>query len=113
MHDLHQLENGYRKAIEDMEKIGLEWAEAEALYEQLSELKKTILSECMIGEGSHADRESAARKTARYKQHITGIRLAKEKKNKSWVKRTTAEAKIEWYRSTISNRRSMLQRGME
>lgn len=69
------------QAVLMIEKKGKEYAQAKAISWQLQELRKTVLAceVAKIGQGSFNDRESMARSSEIYRQHLEGTKQAIEK----------------------------------
>ncbi len=103
----------------DSEKVGLEWADASSLYDQLDDLKKVILSESMPKQSkvdpkmSQAEKEQIALCSPAYRQHLDGLAEARRKANIAKVKYVAAQAKLDAIRTLLSNKRAMFQRGVE
>jgi len=90
-----------------LEEIGSLWADADAAYNALDDVTKTVLSECMAeheGE-SQAKAEAAARRSAPFKAHLEALAGARRRMNLARVKYDSARAYIELYRTEMATQR--------
>jgi len=92
---------------------GATWAEAQAVYEQLDDLKHTVLSQNMTGEGSIASQEMYARTSESFITHLKGLSEARRKALVSKVAYGCAQAKYDALRTLLSNKREATKRGIE
>jgi hypothetical protein len=101
-----------RFAIES-ERAGLKWAAAEAIKDQLEDLRKVVLAENMPKEGPVSAREIVALKTEAYRKHIDGLAAARREANEAKVRYVASQAKSDALRTILSNKRESIKRGIE
>lgn len=97
----------------ESETTGLAWAGAEALKDQLDDMRRVVLSDSMPSEGSFAQKEADALKSEPYKKHLQGLYEARKDANEKKVRYIAAQAKLEAIRTLLSNKRELLKRGIE
>jgi hypothetical protein len=110
---LNDAENELVGLCSKMEVLGTDWAEAQAISDQLEDMKKVVLARLSGGTGSYVERERAAFTSKEYEDHITAISEAKRDAGTKKVRYNAIQAKIDALRTIISNKRAMLQRGIE
>lgn len=116
---LPQMEQDLVRFAVESEKTGLEWADASALYDQLEDLKKVILSEAMPKQSklgakmSQSEKEQIALSSEAYRKHLDGLAAARRAANIAKVKYVAAQAKLDAVRTLLSNKREMFKRGVE
>ena len=75
--ELAQIEKNMREAVNQIEVIGSQYAQARGTSYHLQELRKVILArEMKRFDGSVANKEMEARASERYEQHLEGTRDA-------------------------------------
>lgn len=110
---LPDMERDLLALCQNMEKLGLEWADADAILQQLEDLKKVVVSDSMPETGSVSYRETEALKSVAYKNHLAGLKEARLQANQAKVRYVAAQAKLDAVRTILSNKRAMLTRGIE
>lgn len=97
----------------ELEAVGMDWAEAQSLWEQLRDLKEVILSGAMPEEGTFSERKNIALSSDVYRQHIMAISAAKQDALEKEVKYKAVKSQINAIRTILSNKREMLKHGVE
>ena len=92
---------------------GALWAESQTMYEQLEDLKHTVLAKNMSGEGSIASQEMTARTSVDYINHLKGLAEARCRALAAKVAYGCAQAKYDALRTLLSNKREATKRGIE
>lgn len=114
LHELtpHDLERRMNGLVHELDQAFLVYAEAEARYQCLTEMKKAILASKMSGEGSIAAQEKDAYNSAAYGKWVNdlGVAISERLIAKGQVK--VLETKIELARSTYAMRRAELERNV-
>ena len=100
--DQNDIEKKMRLAVQNIEKIGKQYATAKGISYQMQEMRKVILAREMNKyKGSVASREVSARASERYEEHISGTKEAIEEE-------TRLRAEYERWRSQYEACRSLL-----
>jgi len=78
MTDFIDFQAKFRATLQQLETVGVQYAEAKGVSWQLQELRKIVLSEEMQKATANtvADRENQARCSQVYKQHVEGTKEA-------------------------------------
>lgn len=92
---------------------GAEWAKAQAEFEQLEDLKHTVLAQSMNGEGSIASQETEARASKLFMDHLKGLSEARHKALVAKVAYVSSQNKYDALRTILSNKRETVKRGIE
>ena len=92
---------------------GVAWAAAKAEYEHLEDLKKQVKANQLPEEGPQYLREAEAERSNEYTLHLNAIKLARLDFLKKDVKYQSLKLYIEALRSVISNRREMINKGID
>ena len=100
------------KFVVEAERLGLVWAEAQSLYDQLDDLKKSVLAQSMPKEGSQSAKEEQALKSEAYLNHLKGLSAARRDALMSKVRYGASNAKIDALRTILSNKREHAKRGI-
>ena len=104
---------------EEAERLGLEWADADAVLSQFEDLKKVVLSDALPKDSAlnpkrtQGEREAEALRSEEYKNHLRALYEAKRRSNAAKVRYSAAQAKLDAIRTILSNKRAMFQRGLE
>jgi hypothetical protein len=94
------------RCFQELLKAGEAWADAEATAQQLEELKKVVLADLMVGEGSVASREQKALASDEYKRHVKGMVEARRSANRARVRYKSLEVLTELRRTQQANLRA-------
>lgn len=99
--------------IERMRLAGEEWAESDRAANLLEETKHSILSQIKLsseGLSSEAAKETFARASDAYMDHVKAMTDARGKANMAKVKWVVAQSYVDLIRTMESSRRAELQR---
>ena len=108
-----QLEEELIKKHSELYTAGIEMAGAKTMHDSLERVRKSVRANAMPQEGSQGTKEAEAEKSDAYKKHLTALDAAQLNYLKAEVKYESLKSYIDSLRTIISNRRTMLQRGIE
>ena len=98
-----RIEKNMREAVNKIEEIGKQYAEAKGTSYLLQEQKKVVLARIMSDiEGSVASREVEARASDRYEEHLVGTKVAIVEELKLKAEYEKWKAQYETCRSLLS-----------
>jgi hypothetical protein len=93
----------------DLEKLGLEWADAKAAADALEDASKGILGLCFkVAEGSSREaKEFSARNDARFLNHLRELDKARKRALRARVAYDVQQVRVELARSNASTERAL------
>lgn len=94
-------------------KLGNDCADAQSDYEQLHELSDVVLQNNMSGVGSIELQKLTAKSSPAYRQHALGVSVSRRKYLRSKVAYGAQEVLCDLYRSAMSNKRILLEKGID
>lgn len=98
------------KLHERLQKLGLEWSDADAAYKALEEAGKTVLAqEFLAGTGSVAEREARARVSETYRAHLKATADARSAMNRAKVNYDVARVYVDLERTNASGQRALVE----
>lgn len=110
--NLAQFEMDLIKEVKNSERLGLDCAKKESLYEQIEDFKKPVLADNTPNEGTEGHKEREAYKSEAYKNHLYGLSAAREDAKAARVKYHASLARVDVLRTIMSNHREMTKRGI-
>lgn len=108
-----ELEDDLIKAAHDMESIGLEWADAQALMDQMDDLRRVVLADNMAPEGTASERERVGLVSESYKNHLQALHDARRDAISKKVRYGAAQALFDAIRTILTSKRALIQRGID
>lgn len=93
----------------DLEKLGLEWADAKAAADALDDATKGVLGEAFgRAEGRNKDeKEYNARQDHGFKKHLDALDKARKRANVARVRYDVQQVRVELTRSNASTERAL------
>ena len=99
------------KIAHELSKRGLAWADADAAFRALDDVTKTVLSEAIAdlnSDESMAAKETAARRSQVYKDHLITLGQARRDSNRAKVNYDTYKAWMEMNRTNAATERAQM-----
>lgn len=94
----------------ELRRRGDDWADKDAAYRALEEVQKTLLAEVFLEhEGSVAERESAARSSIKFRQHLSSIADARKEANRAKVAYDVYRVYVDMTRTNASSQRALVE----
>ncbi len=107
--EIYDIERHMLTAVKKMSEVGKEYAKAKGESYQLQEMRKVVLARIMCEiEGSVASRETEARASERYEQHLEGTRQAIEEETRLRAEYQRYNAQYEAFRTLMSAEKSKM-----
>lgn len=97
------------KLCNDLETLGLDWADKKAAAEALDDATKAVLGSCLIdAEGKTVDERNArARNAPTYQQHVTAVERARRSSYRAHILYEVQKVRVELTRTNASTERAL------
>lgn len=98
------------QAVDEVERLGLLWADADAASEALEDSRKSVFAECLLAceAKTVGEREARAAIDPRYLQHLKALETARKTRNRARVSFDMGKIRIEiWRTKSATHRASM------
>lgn len=99
------------KIAEELSTRGLVWADADAAFRALDDTTKTVLSEAIAAlnrDDSMAAKETDARRSMMYKDHLIALAAARRAANRARVNHDVYKCWIDLQRTNASTERAQM-----
>lgn len=99
------------KVAAELSKRGLAWADADAAFRALDDVTKSVLSEAIAdlnSDESMAAKETAARRSQLYRDHLIALGHARREANRAKVNYDTYKVWLELQRTNASTERAQM-----
>ncbi len=99
------------KTAEELSQRGLAWADADAAFRALDDVTKTVLSEAIAAlnrDDSMAAKETDARRSMLYKDHLIALAAARRTANRAKVNLEVYRCWIEMKRTNAATERAQM-----
>ena len=100
------------KIAQELSRRGMEWADTDAAFRALDDVTKSVLSEAIAAlnqNESMAAKETAARRSQKYMDHLIALSDARRAANRAKVNYDTYKVYMELLRTNAATERAQMQ----
>lgn len=99
------------QAVDEVERLGLIWADADAAAEALEDSRKSVFAECLLAVAdakSVGEREARASIDPRYERHLKALEVGRKTRNRARVSFDVMKIRIEIWRTKSATQRAAM-----
>lgn len=97
-------------AVDEVERLGLTWADADGAARALEDSRKSVLAECLLSADGKTvgEREAKAECDPRYTRHLTALANARKVSNRARVSFDVMKLRVEVWRTKAATQRAAM-----